>query len=110
MMNAKEIIEILNEWSGRWYVNFFNDEKDDLVKRILAKSREEARIRIDMAYAVNMAKALWDIEQYLKAVIWDIEQYRRDADKYDKPDTIEGIRKEFYDILEANNINLDSLK
>jgi len=44
-MNEKEIIEILNEWSDRWAINFFNEEKDDLVKRILAKSKEEAEER-----------------------------------------------------------------
>jgi len=66
--------------------------------KLIYKLPEDAADHRRAFYAGNTATALWQIEQYL-----------RDVEKYEKLDTIVDIRATFYDILEANNINLDSL-
>lgn len=45
----------------------------------------------------------------LALAIWDIDQYLRDLDKYDKEYTITGIRDKFVSILNEHDINLDTL-
>ena len=62
----------------------------------------------------NLSKEKTDFNLACKAgditlALWDMQEYLRKADKYESGTTTEQIRKEFHDILEQHDINLDNL-